>query len=188
MVELSHHADVVIGAGDFATVRRGIDKTLYILREITKPTVVVPGNGETLEELQAACADWPAVQVLHGNGVTIDGVAFYGLGGAVPVTPFGSWSFDLSEEQARELLAPCPLGAVLISHSPPKGAVDVSSSGQSLGSVSVREAMIEKQLPLVVCGHIHESAGKLARVNATTVWNAGPQGLIIDLAQPDTPA
>ena len=56
------------------------------------------------------------------------------------MTPFGPWSYDFTEEQAAELLAGCPRGCVLVSHSPPKGTVDVDSRGRSLGSVAVRDA------------------------------------------------
>ena len=56
---------------------------------------------------------------------TINGVHFFGLGGGVPVTPFGSWSCDFSEDEAAELLKDFPPGGVLVSHSPPKGCLDV---------------------------------------------------------------
>src|SRR5207247_10447169 len=64
---------------------------------------------------------------------------FFGIGGGIPVTPFGAWSYDFTEEQAQELLQNCPARCVLVSHSPPKGAVD-RAGGQSLGSVAVRDA------------------------------------------------
>ena len=176
IVERSAEADVVVGAGDFATVRRGLERTVDVLRAIDKPTVLVPGNSESDVELADACRGWPRAHVLHGSGVAIAGVDFWGLGGGVPVTPFGDWSFDFTEQQAEGLLAGCPQGAVLVSHSPPKGAVDVSSSGASLGSVAVRRAARDKHLALVVCGHIHESAGKTAKIGETPVVNAGPAG------------
>ena len=69
---------------------------------------LVAGNNESTAELAAACNDWPAATVLHGSSVTLAGQTFFGLGGGVPVTPFGSWSYDFSEEQAAELLRPCP--------------------------------------------------------------------------------
>lgn len=53
------------------------------------------------------------------------------------MTPFGSWSWDFTEDEADELLADCPEGAVLVSHSPPRGAADVSSGGDHLGSRAV---------------------------------------------------
>lgn len=138
LVQQAKAADVVIGAGDFGNMRQGLNVVLGLLREIDRPAVLVPGNAESVEELTAACRSWRSAHVLHGSGASIDGIAFYGLGGAVPVTPFGSWSYDFSEQQAAELLAGCPAGCVLVSHSPPKGTVDVSSSGKSLGSQAVR--------------------------------------------------
>ena len=181
LVERSATVDVVVGAGDFANLRRGIEITLEVLQAIDKPAVLVPGNSESDAELEAACRGWPEAYVLHGSGATVGGIDFWGLGGGVPVTPFGSWSVDFTEEQAELLLAGCPRGAVLVCHSPPKGAVDVSSSGVSLGSVAVRRAIEEKQPALVVCGHIHQSAGQTATIGETPVVNAGPVGVVWDL-------
>ncbi len=178
LVARSQEADILICAGDLATTRRRLNVCLDILQAITKPTVLVPGNNESLEELAAACRGWPNAHVLHGSGVTINGIEYYGVGGGVPVTPFGDWSFDFTEEQATEMLSHCPVGGVLVSHSPPKGAVDVASNGMSLGSTAVRTAVERVKPKLVVCGHIHGSAGQSARIGPTTVINAGPDGLV----------
>ena len=177
IVERAPAVDLLIGAGDFASVRRGIEVCIDVLRAVRKPTVVVPGNNESLDELRVVCGSWPNAHVLHGSGVAVNGVQFYGLGGGVPVTPFGSWSFDFTEDQAAELLANCPAGCVLVSHSPPKGTVDRSSSGRSLGSTSVLDAITRTWPRLVVCGHIHESGGQRAMIGSTPVVNAGPSGI-----------
>lgn len=105
MVALSETVDVVIGAGDFANARLGISKCIDILRRIRVPTVLVPGNNESLKELLDACRSWSAVHVLHGGGIDIGGQHVFGLGGGIPVTPFGSWSWDFSEEEGEALLA-----------------------------------------------------------------------------------
>jgi Icc-related predicted phosphoesterase len=182
LVERARTADVVVGAGDFGNVRRHLDVCLDVLRAIDRPAVLVAGNNESTEELTTACRGWPGVRVLHGTATTLDGITFFGIGGGVPVTPFGPWSYDFTEEQAAALLAGCPAGAVLVSHSPPQGAVDRSSSGQSLGSVAVREAVRRTRPRLVVCGHIHGSAGQHTLVGSTPVVNAGPKGLAWKLA------
>ena len=182
LVEQAQYVDVVIGAGAFGNVRQGTELTIDILNSIDRPTVLVPGNSESTEELTLACKSWPQAQVLHGSGITILGVDFFGLGGGVPVTPFGSWSYDFTEEQARTLLADCPPRCVLVSHSPPKGAVDRSSDGRSLGSLAIRETIEHKQPSLVVCGHIHASAGQSDTIGTTTVINAGPRGVEYDLS------
>src|SRR5690606_4936438 len=151
---------------------------INVLRPIRCPVVVVPGNSESDEELADACRDWTNAHVLHGTGVEIEGVSFFGIGGAVPVTPFGAWSFDLTEDQARALLADCPSGGVLVTHSTPYGAVDMPSLGKSLGSRAVLETLERVSPALVVCGHIHESAGKWCRIRSTDVVNAGPRGVL----------
>jgi Icc-related predicted phosphoesterase len=185
LVDRAADADVVVGAGDFGRMRRTLQAPIDALSAIDTPTVLVPGNAETEDELSAACADWPSAHVLHGTGCTIGGLDFYGLGGGVPITPFGAWSYDLSEGEAEGLLADCPDGAVLVSHSPPKGVVDRDSSGQSLGSTAVRDANEAKRPVLTVCGHIHGSWGQEDTLASTPVVNAGPDGLLWDVAAPD---
>ena len=124
IVQRAGDVDVVVAAGDFAVKRVGIEDVVDILKEIDRPTVLVPGNGESDSELRAACRRWSTAHVLHGSGVTIDGVEFFGIGAGIPATPFGSWSFDLTEQEAQRMLAACPRDAVLVSHSPPYGHVD----------------------------------------------------------------
>jgi uncharacterized protein len=181
LVQMAQTVEVAIGAGDFASVRRGLSVCIDVLREIRVPTVLVPGNNESLEELRAACKGWQNATVLHGQSVEISGQAFFGIGGGIPITPFGSWSYDVSEADAERLLASCPPEAVLVSHSPPHGAVDTDSSGRSLGSRAVREAVIRLKPRLVVCGHIHACAGRTARIGSTPIINAGPGGVVYTL-------
>jgi Icc-related predicted phosphoesterase len=177
LLQRASAVDVLIGAGDFATVRRNLDRCIAVLRAVRRPTILVAGNNETTEELQAACRDWSSAHILHGSAITIQNVTFYGVGGGIPVTPFGAWSYDFSEEQARSLLANCPAGCVLVTHSPPKGAVDQSGEGRSLGSIAIREAVQRTSPQLVVCGHIHASGGQHTRLGMTPVVNAGPAGI-----------
>lgn len=179
LVEMSSEADVVIAAGDLASVHDGLTETVDALAGIEAPTILVPGNNETEEALRGACSEWGAAIVLHGEGSEIDGVSFFGLGAGVPVTPW-DWSFDLTETEAAEMLAPCPQAAVLVVHSPPKGHVD-ASGGSHLGSEAVLRSIEEKRPVLALCGHIHESWGREAEIGPTRVINLGPEGLLVDL-------
>jgi Icc-related predicted phosphoesterase len=174
IVERSADVDVVIGAGDFCLVHRGLEDTIDQLSGIQCPAVFVPGNSETDSAMLEQCEPHGHFHVLHGNGITIKDVDFFGLGGGVPVTPFGSWSWDFSETQARDLLTDCPEGAVLVSHSPPRDCLDLTSSGIRVGSSTVRNIIREKKISLTVCGHIHESSGKISECYGTPVINAGP--------------
>lgn len=185
LVDRAADADVVVGAGDFCRMRRNLQRPIDVLSAIDTPTVIVPGNAETEDELEDACADWSSAHVLHGDGCVIDGLDFYGIGGGVPITPFGAWSYDLSEGEAEALLADCPTGAVLVSHSPPKSVVDRDSSGQSLGSTAIRDAIEATRPILTVCGHIHGSWGQEGALASTPVVNAGPEGLFWELSGPN---
>lgn len=181
LVAHSHQVDIAVGAGDFATSRRGLPEIIDILSGLKCKTVLVPGNNESFEELSEACRNWDGSYVLHGTSCEVGGLTFFGIGCAVPETPFGSWSYDLSENQAAELLEPCPDGCVLVSHSPPKGVLDTSSSGASFGSTAVRDAVLRTNPQLVVCGHIHASGGQTAKLQQSHVVNAGPQGVLFKL-------
>jgi Icc-related predicted phosphoesterase len=182
LLKRSAFVDVLVGAGDFGNVRRDLQMCIDELRTFDKPAVLVPGNNESTEELEKACHVWPSAHVLHGSGVVISGIQFFGIGGGIPVTPFGPWSYDFTEEEANELLQNCPPGCVLVSHSPPKGAVDKAGGGQSLGSIAVRDAVERTQPLLVVCGHIHASGGQHTTIGRTAVVNAGSTGVEWELA------
>jgi Icc-related predicted phosphoesterase len=181
LVERSKDVDVVIGAGDFANFHRDLNHSIEVLKRTMKQTILVPGNSESFEELVDACKDWKESRVLHGSGLRLNDYDFYGVGGGIPITPFGDWSYDFSEEEAKELLSECPSGAILVTHSPPKGVLDKSSLGKSLGSKSIRETILEKNPLLVVCGHIHESSGKNSKLGNSKVVNAGPNGIIWEI-------
>jgi len=180
LISMAAEADVVIGAGDFASVHEGLEETIGALAAIETPTVLVPGNNETDEALRAAAAGWDAATVLHGEGTTIAGTEFYGLGAGVPVTPW-EWSFDLDDEAATSMLAGCPQGAVLVLHSPPQGHCDANGAGDHFGSPALLAAIEEKAPRLAVCGHIHESWGCESRIGATPVRNLGPKGAWIEI-------
>ena len=185
LVRRAADVDLLVGAGDLCTMRRGLDDVISTLSAIDTPTVLVPGNAESADELRAACASWSAATVLHGDTCQVEGFDVAGIGGGIPVTPFGDWSYDLTEAEAASLLAGVTLpgspGGVLVSHSPPKGLVDRDSSGRSLGSEAVRDAINTLQPALVVCGHIHASWEQQETVGATQVINAGPDGIRYEL-------
>jgi Icc-related predicted phosphoesterase len=180
LVERSVDVDVVIGAGDFASVHEGLGETIGALAAIETPTVLVPGNNETADALREAASAWSAATVLHGESAEIGGETFFGLGAGIPVTPW-DWSFDLSDDEATEAMKGCPEGAVLVLHSPPRGHCDVAGSGENLGSQALADAIERLAPPLAVCGHIHESWGARSQIGSTKIANLGPDGASFDV-------
>ena len=177
IAERAEKADVVVAAGDFGSVHRGVAELIDMLVVIETPTLLVPGNNETLDELREACAGWKAATVLHGDGCEIGRVSFWGLGGGIPTTPW-PWSFDLSEEEAEAALESCPEGVdVMVLHSPPKGHLD----GRDLGSEALLRAIERVKPRVAVCGHIHECQGQEAAIGPTRLYNLGPAGTFIEV-------
>ncbi|MEQ9258155.1 MAG: metallophosphoesterase family protein [Roseovarius sp.] len=172
LVEASRDADLVIGAGDFCNMREGLAEALAMLEGVEAPFAVVPGNCESVEELRAAAP--ASMTVLHGEGAELAGLRLFGLGYGVPVTPFGVWSCDLTEAEAEAMLAPCEAADILILHSPPKGIADITSSGHSVGSTAIRDAIARISPRLALCGHIHESWGQRGQIGLCEVVNLGP--------------
>jgi Icc-related predicted phosphoesterase len=178
IAEMARDADVVVAAGDFGSMHRGVERLIDMLVVIETPTVLVPGNNETEDELTEACGGWRAATVLHGTGTEIGGVTFWGLGGGIPTTPW-PWSYDLTEDEADRALASCPDSLdVMVLHSPPKGHLD---GDRSLGSEALLRAVERVQPRVAVCGHIHECAGQEAAIGATRLFNLGPRGAWIEV-------
>lgn len=172
LVAASADADLVIAAGDLGGARDGLDRAIEMLAGLAAPVVAVPGNGESLDELLAAApAGWT---ILHGQGTQMGGLRLFGLGYGVPVTPFGDWSCDLTEDAAAAMLATCDGADIVITHSPPKGIADRPSAGLSVGSVAIRDAIARLQPQLALCGHVHESWGRRGRIGRSEVVNLGP--------------
>lgn len=81
------------------------------------------------------------------------------------------------------MLADCPTGGVLVTHSPPLDTVDHDSSGRIRGSDAIRKVMLQQKPQLVVCGHIHSDWGRQIAIGPTRVLNAGPSGVIVEIGQ-----
>jgi uncharacterized protein len=165
-------ADLVIGAGDFCTQRRGLAEAMAELAPVLAKAVLVPGNAESVDELRSAAG--PAT-VLHGEAAERAGLVLFGLGYAVPRTPFGAWSCDLDESEAAALLDGMGRADILIAHSPPRGVADLTSAGASVGSTAIRAAVERMQPRLVLCGHIHDSWGASGAIGGSAVHNLGPR-------------
>ncbi len=171
LVAASAEADLVIGAGDYCNMRHDLEGAMALLDGISAPLVLVPGNAESVEELRAAA---PRATILHGQAHEVDGLRLFGMGYGVPPTPFGEWSCDLDEDAAAAMLAGCDRADLLICHSPPKGVVDVTSGGVSVGSTAIRAAVERIQPKLMICGHIHDCWGQEGQIGDTRVVNLGP--------------
>jgi uncharacterized protein len=175
IVDASRDADVVVGAGDFATQGVGLRDTIDLLLAVTVPMVLVAGNHDDLDELRDSCRGRNTLDVLHGDVVTIGGISFFGLGFEIPAGMRDEpWNRRLDEAEAARLLLACPPGAVLVTHSPPFGSADIQSNGAHEGSRAIRDAVVSTEPRLHLCGHIHHAWGTSGIIGECRVRNLGP--------------
>jgi Icc-related predicted phosphoesterase len=175
IVVASQDADIVVGAGDFATQGVGLRDTVDLLRAVAVPTVLVAGNHDDLDELRDACRVSASIHVLHGEAAIVEGISFFGLGFEIPAGERDEpWNRRLGETEAARQLRACPQGAILITHSPPFGCADVQRNGAHEGSRAVRDAVMSRKPRLHLCGHIHHAWGTSGVIGECSVHNLGP--------------
>lgn len=170
-----HDADILVGAGDFATQSRGALETLEILDRSEKPVVLVHGNHDEPGEIAGFCQASKQLNYVHGLSISFGGHSFFGLGGEIPSRNTFPWNAAETEEQAATLLADCPQGAILVTHTPPYGLADLQKDGSHEGSSAILDCVKMTSPQLVLCGHIHNAWGMRAQHGTTLVQNLGPR-------------
>ena len=178
---MSAEADVVIGAGDFASVHEGLEETIAALAAIETPTVLVPGNNETVDALRDAAAGWERRHRPARRGDDDRRGRVLRPRRRHPGDPLGLELRPRRRGGDARCSRACPEGAVLVLHSPPQGHCDTAGDGDHFGSPALLRAIEEKRPRLAVCGHIHESWGCESQIGATPVRNLGPNGTWIEV-------
>jgi hypothetical protein len=97
MRSLAAQADLLVGAGDFATARVGLEPVVDAIPSLGLTRRARAREQRVGGELRAAAGADGHLHVLHGQAFALGGVTCFALGGAAPETPFGKWRVDLSE-------------------------------------------------------------------------------------------
>ncbi len=100
-----------------------------------------------------------------------------------PWIPFlaGGWCFTAPKSHGGDFVASKFAAIpdrvdVLLTHSPPLSLRDVTQGGERMGSPALRAAVLDRHPRLVICGHVHESAG------ATGIGTYGDWTLIANVS------
>jgi len=73
------------------------------------------------------------------------------------------------------MLADCPTGGVLITHTPPFGIADIQKDGSHEGSRAIHQGIMRCRPRLNLCGHIQNAWGMTGSLGQTSVHNLGPE-------------
>jgi hypothetical protein len=165
--------DLVLLGGDLTNFR-GVEVARVIVDEIRArgaAVLAVCGNTDLPEiedYLRAEEID------LDRRARAVGGVTFAGVSAGLP---FGGTPYERTEAQfaaaAEDALQGAIAPTVLISHQPPRDTRCDRTRGGHVGSAAIRDAVLRHQPDLVLCGHIHESAGS-DLLGRSRIVNPGP--------------
>ena len=164
---VSHKPDLTLICGDI-THFGPLAWAKVFLESIPCDVLAIPGNCDPPE--MVSLLDDLRIS-LHAREIAKGGCTFIGLGGSSP-TPFRT-PFELSEDEIwKKLSSLMKPDVILVTHDAPRGHLDITGTGDSVGSIAI-DRIVQKHSPVFsIFGHIHESPG--IQREGTIFVNPGP--------------
>jgi hypothetical protein len=172
--------DVIVCAGDISVFEQGLE---HLLREFNKykvPFLIVQGNHETQATLTSLSSKLKNVVFLHKKSYILGNYLFlgYGGGGFSKIEPglkkiSGKFRGIIKRNADKKV--------ILVTHAPPYKTKLDSIEGHACGNKTLKDFLKKNRVDLVVCGHLHENAGKSDKIKKTRIVNPGPYGRIISI-------
>lgn len=183
----AHGPDLLVVAGDMARFFHPKPAVAELAR-LGLPVLAIRGNSDRnrVERLMEAAEN---IKSLHLRRHEIAGIAIAGIGGTIPI-PFRSRIAFREEALVRQFVQIARNADVWVAHPPPYGSLDRVAGKAHAGWKRLAVLMEELSPTLILCGHIHESAG-FALKGRTMIVNCamggGRSGAIIDLEKGSLP-
>ncbi len=171
--------DYIIAAGDLSMFENGFDIVLYELNELNIPILLIHGNHESRQFAEVESKSFKNVIFMHKKTFAKDNVLFLGWGGG----GFATLDKELDNYASvfkREILKNKDKKIVLIIHGPPYKMLD-GIYGNNVGCKSRAKFINDIKPDVVICGHLHEFAGKSVKIGKTLVINPGWEGKVIHI-------
>ncbi len=176
--EKSKFADILISAGDHSIFEQNMKEIMGKLDNLGKTVLMIHGNHESETVLKGMCKHYTNIEFLHEKIYRVDNYVFLGYGGggfALEDPRFTRWAESIIPQLRKEDKI------ILITHAPPhKTKLDLIWE-EHCGNKSIRRFIDLIDVHLLICGHLHENAGKEDKVKKTHIINPGPYGKLIEL-------
>jgi len=169
--------DLVVVAGDLTMFEDHLRYMLRKLNAIGKKVLIIHGNHESDKHLKEAIKDYANCVNFHEKAIKISGYVFLG---------YGEGGFALSDPEFRKLARRWygeyqKEKVVLVTHAPPFGTTTDRVEKRHVGNKDIRNFIERIKPKLAICGHIHDTAGKVDKVGETNVINPGWEGMVVEL-------
>jgi Icc-related predicted phosphoesterase len=176
----SKFADLIICSGDFTIFGNSIHVFLKIFNSFNKKVLLVAGNHENHLNMEHICKSYSNIIYLHNKAIVIDNFLFFGNNG-------NGFAFVDSVFE-REIKHSIPVlkqykdkKKVLLTHAAPFGTKADIIIDKHCGNKSIRNFLLEQKIDCNFCGHIHEAANTITKIQKTTIVNSGAFGIIITI-------
>lgn len=173
-------ADLVVCGGDFTIFENHIEKLMEIFGKFNKDFLIIHGNHESEQAISYFCKNSTNLVFLHDNYFVKDDVLFLGWGGG----GFNDVSkeFEKNMDKFKAIInAHKDKAAVLVTHAPPYYTAVDEISGVHCGNKSISNFVLENDIDLVLCGHLHENENKHDKLGKSIVVNPGRDGTIVEI-------
>ncbi len=172
--------DLIVCAGDFTVFEKNIKKILSCFDNFWKKVFIIHGNHETEKTLRQLCPKFRNLVFMHKKAVLENGVLFAGYGGggfSDSDKDFERWTGSLKESIAKSKKM------VFFSHAPPYGTRLDIIQHQHCGNRSYTQFIVQNsaRIKMAICGHMHETTGRIDKIGACVILNPGPLGALIEL-------
>jgi len=164
--------DLLVIAGDI-TGYAGSTEILSSVNDFSLPVLAVRGNSDR-RRVEKLCGIYPNITALHLRRIVLEGLAFVGVGGTVPV-PFRSRFRFREGPLERVLSSMVDRNTCLVVHPPPFGVRDEVLGRFHAGCRSLARIIRKGRPRICICGHIHERSG-VASMGETLVVNCTMAG------------
>ncbi len=175
---LKNKPDLMVCCGDISIFGSGLDQVAKFLNSLNIPTLVIPGNHESPEEIKKISSKYKNLINLHNGTYEFQEFLFFGwgTGGFSLVEPeFEKLSkqFKKTYDRKKKL--------IFVTHAPIYGTKLDYIYEAHRGCKSTRKFVEEAKPILTLCGHFHETFGKKDKINKTLIINPGSEGMLIEL-------
>ena len=169
--------EFIICAGNLSNITRDLQSFLDKCEQLGKKTYLISSSSEERKALETIQEKFSNCINLDKKSLTVGDYVLCGYGG-------DNLTRDdpIFRKVAREWYSSHNnKKIVLVLNGPPYGTEVDKVGNDYLGNFDYRKFMDRIKPKLVICGHIIDNAGKMDKIESTSVINPGFEGMVIEL-------
>ena len=171
--------DLIICGGDITIFEDGLIELVDRIARLKKPVLMIPGNHESDEEMEAVCSLYDNVHYIHKSFHRIKNHVFLGWGGGGFAQVDSEFERFVKSNIKKKFKKGDKL--ILVTHGPPFKTKLDDLYGDHVGNTSYTKFIKKHKPKFAFSGHIHETSGRSDKMGSTKLHNPGPKGRIFSL-------